>query len=393
MHHPSPTAPQRRLIAAITGGAAVIALIGFVGSYSAVSKRARAEGLGWFADVFPLGVDAGIVVLLALDLLLAWLRMPLPLLRHTAWLLTAATIAFNAATAWPDPLGVSMHAVIPLLFVVTVEAARHAVGRLADITADRHIEPVRLIRWLLSPARTFVMWRRMKLWEMRSYADVVRFEQERLVYRAQLQARYGRAWRRKAPVEALLPLRLMRYGRPLAANSAEVGVEAVAPAPDSFEIATAEAVALAPAAPAPRKFVLDLAPMHPPIPELTAPDSVLALAARRTRIEVHARIPYGHPNLNPNAEDGPECVEPENGPDGPEDGPDGPEDGPDGDGPQGGPDGPEFADPEFADLVRRGRELAKTGRLTLKRAKAELHIGQPKAQAVIAVVHPKPKGP
>jgi hypothetical protein len=31
-----------------------------------------------------------------------------------------------------------MHGVIPVLFVVTVEAARHAVGRIADITADRH---------------------------------------------------------------------------------------------------------------------------------------------------------------------------------------------------------------------------------------------------------------
>jgi hypothetical protein len=180
-----------------------------------VSKLARAEGLGRFSHVFPLGVDAGIVVLLALDLLLAWLRMPFPLLRYTAWLLTGATIWFNASVAWPDPLGVGMHAVIPVLFVVAVEAARHAVGRLADITADRHMEPVRLWRWLLAPWQTFLMWRRMKLWEMRSYADVIRFEQDRLIYRAQLEAQYGRRWRRKAPVELLLPLRLARFGRPL----------------------------------------------------------------------------------------------------------------------------------------------------------------------------------
>jgi hypothetical protein len=60
--------------------------------------------------VFSIGIDAGICVLLALDLLLTWIRIPFPLLRQTAWLLTAATIAFNGAAAWPDPLGVGMHA-------------------------------------------------------------------------------------------------------------------------------------------------------------------------------------------------------------------------------------------------------------------------------------------
>ena len=166
--------------------------------------------------VFPIGIDAGICVLLALDLLLTWIRIPFPLLRQTAWLLTAATIAFNGAAAWPDPLGVGMHAVIPVLFVVAVEAARHAVGRIADITADKHMEGVRLTRWLLSPVPTFQLWRRMKLWELRCYEQVIKLEQDRLVYQARLQARFGRAWRRKAPVESLMPLRLARYGVPLA---------------------------------------------------------------------------------------------------------------------------------------------------------------------------------
>lgn len=63
-----------------------------------------------------------------------------------AWLLTAATVAFNGAAAWPDPLGVGMHAVMPVLFVVVVEAARHAIGRIADITARKHMEGVGLSR-------------------------------------------------------------------------------------------------------------------------------------------------------------------------------------------------------------------------------------------------------
>ncbi|MHB9859908.1 DUF2637 domain-containing protein [Streptomyces sp. YIM S03343] len=222
---------HRVLIGVVVTGAVIIAGIGFTGSYAAVRTLALRKGFGSFSYVFPIGIDAGICVLLALDLLLTWIRIPFPLLRQTAWLLTAATIAFNGAAAWPDPLGVGMHAVIPVLFVVSVEAARHAIGRIADITADKHMEGVRLTRWLLSPVPTFLLWRRMKLWELRSYEQVIKLEQERLVYQARLRSRFGRAWRRKAPVESLMPLRLARYGVPLAetagAGLAAAGIEPV----------------------------------------------------------------------------------------------------------------------------------------------------------------------
>lgn len=215
MARPSLTKAHRGLLGLVAAGAVVISGIGFAGSYNAVRDLAMEKGFGAFSYAFPIGVDAGIVVLLALDLVLTWLRIPFPLLRQTAWLLTAATIAFNAAASWGDALGMGMHAVIPVLFVVVVEASRHAVGRIADITADRHMESVRMMRWLLSPVPTFRLWRRMKLWELRSYEEVVRLEQNRLVYRAQLRFRYGRGWRRSAPIQALLPLKLAKFGVPL----------------------------------------------------------------------------------------------------------------------------------------------------------------------------------
>ncbi|MCH0563136.1 DUF2637 domain-containing protein [Streptomyces sp. MUM 136J] len=236
---------HRILIGVVVAGAVIIAGIGFAGSYAAVRELAIKKGFGNFSYVFPIGIDAGICVLLALDLLLTWIRIPFPLLRQTAWVLTAATIAFNGAAAWPDPLGVGMHAVIPVLFVVAVEAARHAIGRIADITADKHMEGVRLMRWLLSPIPTFLLWRRMKLWELRSYDQVIKLEQERLVYQARLRSRFGRSWRRKAPVESLMPLRLAKYGVPLAetagAGLAAAGIEPVLlpPAPQRDALGTA----------------------------------------------------------------------------------------------------------------------------------------------------------
>ncbi|MFJ4428389.1 DUF2637 domain-containing protein [Streptomyces bobili] len=274
-------------------GAVVIAGIGFAGSYAAVRELALQKGFGNFAYVFPVGIDAGICVLLALDLLLTWIRIPFPLLRQTAWLLTAATIAFNGAAAWPDPLGVGMHAVIPVLFVVTVEAARHAIGRIADITADKHMEGVRLTRWLLSPVPTFLLWRRMKLWEIRSYEQVIRLEQERLVYQASLRSRFGRAWRRKAPVEALMPLRLARYGVPLAetapAGLAAAGIE------EPPILFTVDPV---PAPPRPEETALEAAPVHEhPMPE---PETAASPSAQGP---VRTPVPEGSGDLQESKEE------------------------------------------------------------------------------------------
>jgi hypothetical protein len=107
------------------------------------------------------------------------------------------------------------------------------------------MEGVRLTRWLLSPVPTFKLWRRMKLWELRSYEQVIKLEQDRLIYQARLQARFGRSWRRKAPVEALMPLRLAKFGVPLAdtapAGLAAAGIEPVLlpPAPAQAELTRA----------------------------------------------------------------------------------------------------------------------------------------------------------
>ncbi|MBO4254278.1 DUF2637 domain-containing protein [Streptomyces griseorubiginosus] len=282
------TRMHRVLIGVVVTGAVIIAGIGFAGSYAAVRELAIKKGFGNFAYVFPIGIDAGICVLLALDLLLTWIRIPFPLLRQTAWLLTAATIAFNGAAAWPDPLGVGMHGVIPVLFIVAVEAARHAIGRIADITADKHMEGVRLTRWLLSPVPTFLLWRRMKLWELRSYEQVIKLEQERLVYQARLHSRFGRAWRRKAPVESLMPLRLARYGVPLAdtapAGLAAAGIEPVLLPPAPAQEVTAPPVNRAvEAAPAPRPTE-----QYDYVPEAPEPEVSPWLHARHPQqIEYH----------------------------------------------------------------------------------------------------------
>ncbi|MGW3929467.1 DUF2637 domain-containing protein [Streptomyces microflavus] len=218
----------RFLTAAIIMGAAIVGAIGFAGSYDSLKELAENKGFGDFSYFLPVGVDAGIIVLLGLDLWLTRMRIPMPLMRQTAWVLTAATIYFNAnagvpdptvanpyPSLWDDPVAVGMHSVLPLLFVATVEAARHAVRRLAHLAEDNSMDKVRASRWVLDPLRTFGLWRRMRLWEITSYAKALLRERERLVYLYRLRARYGS--KRKAPIGVSLPLRLADYGEPLPA--------------------------------------------------------------------------------------------------------------------------------------------------------------------------------
>ncbi|MFI7087540.1 DUF2637 domain-containing protein [Streptomyces anulatus] len=223
------TTAHRVLIAVVVLGAVAVAAIGFAGSYSAVSELAERKGFGAYSPWFPIGVDVSIVMLLALDVLLDWLGMTLALLRYAAWLLSGATVAFNALAAYPDPLGMAMHGTIPVAFLAAVEAARRAISQIAGLAQNRRMDGVRTSRWLLDPVSTALLWRRMKLFELRSYDTVIKLEQDRLIYRARLQTRFGRRWRRRAPVEALLPLRLARYGVPIGqtapAGLAAAGIE------------------------------------------------------------------------------------------------------------------------------------------------------------------------
>lgn len=215
-----------RILTAVTIlGGVVVGTIGFVGSYDSLRQLGQDKGFGGFSYAFPIGVDAGIIVLLGFDLLLTRKQIPFPMLRHVAWLLTAATIWFNAHAGVPDPtpanpdpkmsddpLSAAMHALLPVLFITLIEAARHTIRRLARLASGKAMDSIRLARWLLSPLRTFLLWRRMKLWEINSYETAVTLERDRMVYRRRTRARYG--WR-GAPIEVSLPLALTRYGEQL----------------------------------------------------------------------------------------------------------------------------------------------------------------------------------
>ncbi|MFB7938307.1 DUF2637 domain-containing protein [Streptomyces sp. NPDC056049] len=207
---------MRWLIMASVVCAGVVGGIGFAGSYEALRGLAEDRGFGNYSYVFPVGIDAGIIAMYGLDLVLVSLRMPKPLLRLIAHLLTVATIVFNinAGEKAPaeDPLAAAMHGVLPVLFVAVIEAARHLIIHTNRLSLAVESDKVPLHRWLLAPWSAWRLYRRMRLYEVPSYARMVAMEKDRTVYRAWLQHKYGRRWRKKAGAEALLPFTMAPYG-------------------------------------------------------------------------------------------------------------------------------------------------------------------------------------
>ncbi|GAA5216965.1 DUF2637 domain-containing protein [Streptomyces thinghirensis] len=202
--------------AALVGLAAVaLAVIGFTGSYRSIRDLALDWGWGWFSYVFPVGIDVGIIGLIAADLFLCAIRTPAPILRWFAWVLTVATVVFNASSGWPpdgsagwmDYVEAAAHATMPGLVVVITEALRRAIARRARIADGRQFEPLGIARWFLAPFATFGVWRRMRLWNVYTRDDALDLERDRLTLRDELREKYGKDWKKKArPVE----LRAMR---------------------------------------------------------------------------------------------------------------------------------------------------------------------------------------
>jgi hypothetical protein len=123
---------------------------GMVGSYVTVSDLAARRGIPLAAFV-PAGIDVGLISVVVLDLVLAWVGMPVGWLRQVVRVLSFGTIVANAVPGWPDPVAVGLHAAAPVMLLATVEAGRsvllHRLGLESGITRD----PIPPARWPPGP--------------------------------------------------------------------------------------------------------------------------------------------------------------------------------------------------------------------------------------------------
>lgn len=192
------TSNEFTAVAVVAALVAVLGLLGFVNSFAAVADAAR-PSFGRLAWTVPLGIDLGIAIFAALDIVLARLDMRVRWLRFIPWALTAATVYLNVAGE-ASVFGKVAHAVLPALWVVAVEIAAHVIRIRAGIANGTRMDGIRTSRWLLAPWTTLKLWRRMVLWEIRSYPDALARERARVLALTELQDTYGRwAWRHRAP--------------------------------------------------------------------------------------------------------------------------------------------------------------------------------------------------
>ncbi|MEJ1202888.1 MULTISPECIES: DUF2637 domain-containing protein [unclassified Streptomyces] len=203
--------PGRLLAGVIALGMLVVAAVGFASSYDTLRQAAEAKGFSHALSYWvPIGIDGAILAFLALDLYLTHRRIPKPLLRFAAHAMTLATVVLNATSGGKggvslseDPVRALWHGLMPILFVVGVEALRHLVLHAAQIEDGTATERIPLHRWLLAPVPTARLYRRMRLAGVRSYDEMIQREQALEGYRVWLTQELGGDLSRATDVQRL----------------------------------------------------------------------------------------------------------------------------------------------------------------------------------------------
>jgi hypothetical protein len=179
---------------------------GLAGSYLTISVQAERHDvpLAWLV---PAGIDGGLVAVVVLDLVLTWIGSPVGWLRQLVRVLSVGTVVVNVIAGWPDPVAVGLHGAAPLMLLAMLEASRGVLLRQIGEARSIRRELIPLIRWLLAPWRTLLLWRRMALWQITSYRTAIDTELQLRRAITLLQVRYGRRWRRQAPADLVWMLR------------------------------------------------------------------------------------------------------------------------------------------------------------------------------------------
>ncbi|MGW1008204.1 DUF2637 domain-containing protein [Streptomyces sp. NPDC002520] len=199
-------------------GACVIGAIGFYLSFGNLSD-AGSTRFGFSvedAPYFAIGVDAAIVTCLALDLFMATIRTSWPLLRLIAHGMTLASVYFNAAAngAIAEHLDKALsHGLMPVLFVIGVEAGRRILVHQAALPADHDVIPGH--RWVLAFRPTWRIFKTMKIWDI-AYSEAMARQRERAIFNAwnEYKAELKKANLTEGSEEALarLPKKLEPFG-------------------------------------------------------------------------------------------------------------------------------------------------------------------------------------
>ncbi len=183
--------------AAIIIGAVAIGAVGFAASFANVTEAMRPT-FGVWAPLVPAGIDLGIGVTIALDILLARMRMRPAWLRFIPWTLTGITIWLNASGH--SGIGLIGHIALPAMFIVMSEVGAHVIRVRAGLAAGETREGPRLPRWLVAPIETVRLWVIMaRTPGIDTYEKALTDYRSRVMAVVVMRETWGIAWRIKAP--------------------------------------------------------------------------------------------------------------------------------------------------------------------------------------------------
>lgn len=202
---PLTSGQQYALVMAVAGMLAVGAY-GLVISYWTVRELAERLHMP-LPHIFPVGIEGGMIAVLAIDIVLTWIGRPIGWLRQVARVLSGTAIGINAYAGLEYGLAaVIMHALAPAILIVGVEALRHHLLAVLQVPQER--EPIPRGRWVLAPLSTIAMWRRMVLWQQPRYSEALDTHLDRHEAIVELRRAFGRRWQNHVPAGLAYRLRV-----------------------------------------------------------------------------------------------------------------------------------------------------------------------------------------
>jgi hypothetical protein len=175
-------------------------------SFDSVANAARP----YFGDaswVLPVIVDITIAILFFLSISMELNNLRSPLAKYGARALVGLTVYANVAPQ-PGLYGKILHGAPPVVWTLTVVIAEGAIRKLVGLSDDKRIEGLRRSLWLLRPFATWRIWRAMRIHQVVTYADALDRDAARAAVVGRLRLNHGRAWRSTAPLAERIALRL-----------------------------------------------------------------------------------------------------------------------------------------------------------------------------------------
>jgi hypothetical protein len=126
--------------------------------------------------------------------------------------MVVATIVFNATgSRVGGPVATAWHGLMPVLFVIGVEAVRRLILHATRLANNEVTDRIPLHRWMLAPAPTARLYRRMRLANVTSYDEMIKREQALDGYRVWLTQELGGDLSKASEVQRL-PMTLAPKG-------------------------------------------------------------------------------------------------------------------------------------------------------------------------------------